>query len=635
MYRPIKNLDSSHQTSRQKKMPASYLLVFIAILLASSLSLPDSFAQVKTASALPGAAPGAPGAPPQTQEIDIQAAEQDFAGDQVIVKGNVRVKSKDTVVTGPQATIYKDAGGQPQLAVFTGHPHLVQGKNKIDADTLTFQIAANKVIAEGHAHSEVVGNEEPANGASANGAAATGTPAVNSGPGAAASSSNAARGPAPKPKNGQPFEWPTADKDNAAGHAKAQPAVEAKAPAPEPKPAPKPVNKKDASGWQMDDENEPAAPSAGSAANAPPAAPAPPSTKPPDKIVTDSNHQEYESESGHFFAKGNVRVKHLDMKVTAEQLNLVYGNDGKPETAVFTGNVSATQNDNNTKADTVTYFLSTQRLQASGNVRSKVIQQKQRSTAGSQEAPKKGGLTSPNGNQASAAKDDGSQPGSGGTGGGKKKANSADRAKIASFDSESAEPIYILSDAQDYNKETGRMTAIGSVRVYYADNKGIGHKAVLLRNEDGKTQKIIFYGRSQIIQPGKRWIGDHIQFLVPNQKVVCAGNTKAIILNTNAQIAKTSTSTDESATPSDQGPDTNTNSQVDAKLANFKRGLDAKGADDPSDNLSGNSSDGKNQNAAGSLANFINGEDARNGALNSAPNGNSSQISTTKVDPTR
>ena len=77
-------------------------------------------------------------------------------------------------------------------------------------------------------------------------------------------------------------------------------------------------------------------------------------------------------------------MKHGDISVISDRLQLVYGADAKPETALFTGHVSATQNDNNTQADAMTYYLSTQRLQATGNVKSKVIQKKV-------EGPKKGG----------------------------------------------------------------------------------------------------------------------------------------------------------------------------------------------------------------------------------------------------
>src|SRR5579883_2470172 len=107
--------------------------------------VPDTCAQ-----ALP------PGAPAATGPIDIQAAEQDFADDVVIAKGNVRVKYKDSLILAPMATLYRDQAGQPQKAVFTGHPTLTNADSKMNADTLIFEIANSKIIAQGHAHSEVI-----------------------------------------------------------------------------------------------------------------------------------------------------------------------------------------------------------------------------------------------------------------------------------------------------------------------------------------------------------------------------------------------------------------------------------------------------------------------------------------------
>jgi len=91
--------------------------------------------------------------------IDIQADEQEFGEGHVVAKGRVRVTYKDSIVVAPMATLYRDAAGSPQKAVFTGHPHLIQGSNKIDSDVLIFEIATQKIIADGHAHSEVLQNE--------------------------------------------------------------------------------------------------------------------------------------------------------------------------------------------------------------------------------------------------------------------------------------------------------------------------------------------------------------------------------------------------------------------------------------------------------------------------------------------
>jgi lipopolysaccharide export system protein LptA len=400
--------------------------------------------------------------------IDIQANEQEFAGDHVIARGNVRVTYKDCIVISPIATLYRDAGGSPQKAVFTGHPHLIQGLNKIDAETLVFEMSSGRVVADGNAHSEVISmenpDEQPAGLDGSTPAAKAAKPAAKDGKGKAATASKKSKDDA--------TQIASADESASTG---ADSATTGDATA-------------DASAADTA-EKKPAA--------AKGKKPAPP--KVTEKIITDADHQEYERNTGRFSAAGHVRVKHGDISVRSDRLNLVYGADSRPETAVFTGNVLATQFDNCTQADTMTYFLSTQRLQATGNVRSKVIQQKA-------DGPKKGGLL-----PGIPSKED--KP-----------------AVCEQTDSGPDDPIYITSDAQDYSKDSGRMTAEGNVRVFYGEATGAGPKVILLRNEDGQAQKILFTGRSQISQPGKRWIGDKITFTVADKKVLAEGNTKAIIL---------------------------------------------------------------------------------------------------------
>lgn len=343
--------------------------------------------------------------------IDIHADEQEFAGDSVIAKGNVRVLYKDSIITGPMAVLSRDPGGNPQRAVFTGHPHLTQGTNNIDAAVLTFDIVGSKVIAEGNAHSEVISKGD----------------------------------------------------DTASGDG---------------------------------GESKPKAPS---------------------KIITDSDRQEYDKLGGKFEAVGHVRVNHGDIKVNADRLQLVYGTDNKPETAVFTGNVAAQQGRNTTSADTMTYFLSTQRLQATGHVKSKVIQEKKDEKG----QPKKlsfldtGGLPVAMAKPVSAAA-----------------ATATKSGAAANSPKDEDETIIITSDSQDYAKDSGKMTATGSVKVYYQDTIGAGPKVILVRNLEGKAEKVYFIGRSQISQTGRRWIADAITFVVAEHKVLATGNTKAYILQT-------------------------------------------------------------------------------------------------------
>jgi hypothetical protein len=88
----------------------------------------------------------------------------------------------------------------------------------------------------------------------------------------------------------------------------------------------------------------------------------------------------------------------------------------------------------------------------------------------------------------------------------------------------------------------------------YGEITGYGPAVIVLRNDEGQSDKILFRGRSQINQPGKRWIGDQIQFTMSDKKVLAAGNTRAIILSAPGKKAP-------AATPAPTTPG------ADAKLA--------------------------------------------------------------------
>lgn len=403
-----------------------------------------------------------PGAAPASGPIDIVANEQEFAGDHVIAKGNVRVIFKDSIIVAPLATLYRDpATGQPQRAIFTGHPRLTQGTNKIDADTLTFEMATSKIIADGHSHSEVINEPAPP-------------------PEAAQDASKNAT------KAGAPAKVAKANTDEETG--------------------------------EEGDEEKPAkvaaSTNAGSAGGAGLAGDTAPS-----KIITDADRQEYDRASGKFEAYGNVRVNAGDIKVTSDTLKMAYGVDTRPESAIFTGHVSATQGQNNTQSDHMTYFLNTKRLQATGHVKSKVIQTGNKSGGGSAPAPK--------------ADEPAVEPivnGKSTSGQMQPLVNDGGRGFGFSESMAGKGPIYITSDSQDYNQLTGRMDASGNVKIKYQDTTGSGPKVVMIRNADGQAEKVVFVGRSQITQAGKRWIADKIVMMVEDRKILAEGNTKAFIL---------------------------------------------------------------------------------------------------------
>ena len=419
-----------------------------------------------------------PANPPQASgPIDIQANEQDFNDDQVIARGNVKVTYRDTVIHGPMVTLFRDPEGQPQRAVFVGHPDLVESDSKMTADTLTFEIANSKVVAQGHAHSEVT---------------TSGDTDTDITPKAAPKAKTVAKQ--------QPFKWPQQGDDDQKDTSSATKTDEVPAD----------------SGMQGSGSSSPVTASSK-------AAPKKKTDKStiPEKIITDSEFQEYDKQSGHFDANGHVHVIHGDITIYADKLQLVYGTDNKPETALFTGRVSAFQDSNNTKSDMMTYHLATKRLQATGNVRSKVIQQKPANS-------KNGKKTDGDGNGNNASKNvvgQASNHGPGAAGAATVECSGKGQAKKVDDDT-----ILITSDAQDYSKQSSKMTADGNVRVYYQDTIGLGPKAILVKNEQGKAERVIFTRRSQITQPGKRWIADKITLTVPNKKVLAEGNTKAFII---------------------------------------------------------------------------------------------------------
>lgn len=414
-----------------------------SIAIASTLVFTSGFASFAQVPAAPPAGP-----------IDITANEQEFSGEQVIARGNVRVVYKESIILAPVATLFRDAGGNPARAIFTGHPRLSQGSSKIDAETLTFEIAQQKIVATGNAHSEVEGEAD-------------------------------------EKQPEKSAEKPASTSATSGGEAEETPAVEA--------PSATPAPKKAEGG------------------------------KKGDKIITDADRQEYDQATGRFDAIGHVRVRHGDISVNADKLQLVYGTNNKPETAVFTGNVHATQNKNTTSADQMTYSLTTKRLQATGNVRSKVIQEKK-------EGAKKPGptameilpaATAANTGASSAVKPVATPPN-------QPISKSAQVVGNGMFtmDTQSDKPIYILSDAQDYSRDNGRVTARGNVKVVCGDTIGIGPQIVLTKNAEGQADKVYFTGRSQISQPGRRWIADTITFIVEEHRVVAHGNSRAMILQT-------------------------------------------------------------------------------------------------------
>lgn len=184
----------------------------------------------------------------------------------------------------------------------------------------------------------------------------------------------------------------------------------------------------------------------------------------------------------------------------------------------------------------MTYFLTTKRLQATGHVKSTVVQTQQA------EAPKKGGpfSTFKTGNNKPVVATESirrpSTPAVDTTGEQSAESPEATDTQAANAaDEADKQPIFIFSDSQDYSENTGRCTADGNVKLLYGETIGVAPKMVMVKNiTTGETEKVLLYGRCQITQPGKRWIADRITYTVADNKVIAEGNTKAFILQQKA-----------------------------------------------------------------------------------------------------
>ena len=52
----------------------------------------------------------------------------------------------------------------------------------------------------------------------------------------------------------------------------------------------------------------------------------------------------------------------------------------------------------------------------------------------------------------------------------------------------------------------------------------------MLKNAEGKAEKMMFIGRSQVNKPGTRWVGDRITLMMATKRVLAEGNTRAYIM---------------------------------------------------------------------------------------------------------
>ncbi len=92
----------------------------------------------------------------------IISAAQTLMANQIIINENGLVKANGAVhVQAENLNCYSDnlvikpnPDKSPQTALFTGHPHIIQGANTIYADTITYDFATKQAQIVGNVHSE-------------------------------------------------------------------------------------------------------------------------------------------------------------------------------------------------------------------------------------------------------------------------------------------------------------------------------------------------------------------------------------------------------------------------------------------------------------------------------------------------
>lgn len=92
----------------------------------------------------------------------IISAAQTLIANQIIINENGLVKANGAVhVQAENLNCYSDnlvikpnSDKSPQTALFTGHPHIIQGTNTIYADTITYDFATKQAQIVGNVHSE-------------------------------------------------------------------------------------------------------------------------------------------------------------------------------------------------------------------------------------------------------------------------------------------------------------------------------------------------------------------------------------------------------------------------------------------------------------------------------------------------
>jgi len=192
-----------------------------------------------------------------------------------------------------------------------------------------------------------------------------------------------------------------------------------------------------------------------------------------------SDMQEYDISNNIIIAKGNVEINNKDLKTKSREARILVDKTGKPQEVKLIGGARVIQDKNVADADIFIYNPITDEAIAQGHTRSQTIL------------------------------DDLTQ-------------------------------VFVWSDIQEYNKNTGTLMTSGNVKIAYKEYLAFGPKATMIKeNSTTKPNKIVFLGRSRIIENTREVEANRIVITLNPKDFTAEGNVKTKFTQIQSNKKKT------------------------------------------------------------------------------------------------
>ena len=194
-------------------------------------------------------------------------------------------------------------------------------------------------------------------------------------------------------------------------------------------------------------------------------------------VIINSETQEYNTKIDQMKAIGNVIILYKDVKTFSNQAVIDITRKGQLKKLQLIGNAKIEQKDNKANADKFTYNAITKDIMSIGNT-------------------------------------------------------------YTLMNMDNGDKIEVWAQFQQINQASNTMTASKNVKVIYKDYTALGPKASVFSDSNKKFNKIVFTGRSKIIQEGRTIEADKIIMTLNPKNFFAEGNVKTVIPNVNSNDAE-------------------------------------------------------------------------------------------------